>query len=134
MAKITIAGSAVVITSELKLEDVKTVKKYRPEALTLMGGKNKDEAIFKIGVTECGPGEIGKYGACFDAVSYGDSGLATVTMCRGEINDDTDIKELIADRFGSAVSKLNELEQTLPAVIEEIAAQKAAVIDSITVA
>lgn len=38
MAKITIAGDAVVITSSLKLDDIKTIAKYRPKALTLMGG------------------------------------------------------------------------------------------------
>ena len=40
MAKIVIAGDAVVITSALKLEDIKTIAKYNPKALTLMGGED----------------------------------------------------------------------------------------------
>ena len=35
MAKITIAGDAVVITSTQKLEDIKLLEKYRPKALCL---------------------------------------------------------------------------------------------------
>ena len=38
MAKIVIAGDAVVVKSELKLEDIKTIEKYNAKALTLTGG------------------------------------------------------------------------------------------------
>ena len=40
MAKITIAGDAVVVTSALKLEDIKTIEKYRRNALVLKGGED----------------------------------------------------------------------------------------------
>mgnify|MGYP007102082194 CR=1 FL=1 len=44
MAKITIAGEAVIITSALKLEDIKKVQKYRPKELVLKGGEDGKEA------------------------------------------------------------------------------------------
>mgnify|MGYP007049942276 CR=1 FL=1 len=34
MAKITIAGDAAVVTSAMKLEDIKTIEKYRPKLRT----------------------------------------------------------------------------------------------------
>ena len=49
MAKIVIAGDAVVVKSELKLEDIKTIEKYNTKALTLMGGDEGKEPIFALG-------------------------------------------------------------------------------------
>ena len=79
MAKIVIAGDAVVITSALKLEDIKTIAKYNPKALTLMGGEDGKEPIFAIGVTN-GPGSINDVGASFGRESYDDEKLAVITM------------------------------------------------------
>lgn len=62
MAKIVIAGDAIVVTSAMKLEDIKTIEKYRPNALTLMGGEDGKEPIFAIGTTE-GCGNINQVGA-----------------------------------------------------------------------
>ena len=55
MAKIMVAGDAVVVTSDMKLEDIKLVKKYRPEALTLFEGEGEEkEPVFKIGIGDGG--------------------------------------------------------------------------------
>ena len=43
MAKIVIAGDAVVVTSAMKLEDIKTIEKYRPKELVLKGGEDGKE-------------------------------------------------------------------------------------------
>lgn len=133
MAKITIAGDAVVVTSAMKLEDLRTISKYRPNALTLMGGEDGKEPIFAISVIKNGVGEINKYGASFGSETHDDEKLATITMTACGIAEG-DIREVVADYIGSAIINLINLEETLPAVIAEIAAEKAAVMDSITVA
>lgn len=48
MAKIVIAGDAVVVTSAMKLEDIKTIEKYRPKELVLKGGEDGKEAIHSV--------------------------------------------------------------------------------------
>lgn len=131
MAKIVIAGDAVVITSALKLEDIKTIAKYNPEALTLKGGEDGKEPIFAIGVTN-GPGNINDVGASFGRESYDNEKLAVITMVTNGATGD--VKEWVADRIGGAIMKLNALEEKLPAVLEELAGQKAAVMEAITVA
>lgn len=132
MAKITIAGDAIVITSSMKLEDIKTIEKYRPKSLTLMGGEDGKEAIFAIGTTD-GPGNINTYGASFGRESRDDDKLACITMCitTGLAGD---VKEWVADKLGGAIISLNKLEGQLPAVLEEIAEEKATVMENITVA
>lgn len=131
MAKVTIAGDAVVVTSALRLEDIKTVQKYRPKALTLMGGEDGKEAVFAIGTTS-GAGSINGVGASFGRETHDEGKLATVTLVLNGIAGD--VKEYVADMLGGAIINLNKLEATLPTVLAEIATEKANVLSNITVA
>lgn len=130
MAKITIAGEAVVITSSMKLEDLRKIAKYRPDALTLKGGEDGKEPIFCVCVTK-GTGSINNNGASFSSATHDDQKLATITMMASE---DGDIKEAVAEKYGVPVLNLNKLEATLPAVLAEIDAEKASILENITVA
>lgn len=132
MAKIVIAGDAVVVKSTLKLEDIRTIEKYRPKALVLKGGEDGKEPIFAIGTTN-GAGNINEVGASFGRESHDEEKLAVITMCTGGAVAG-DIKEWVADHIGSAIISLNKLEEQLPAVLAEIEAEKAAVLSNITVA
>lgn len=131
MAKILIAGDAVVVTSAIKLEDLRDIKKYRPSALVLKGGEDGKEPIFAIDVEE-GKGEINKNGVCFGSATRDDAKLATLTMATSCVEGD--IKEFVADKLGSALINLNKLEETLPSVVQSIAAEKAQVLGAISVA
>jgi len=71
-------------------------------------------------------------GASFGRESHDEGKLATVTMVIGSTAGD--VKEWVADRIGTAVMYLNRLEDTLPAVLDEIAAEKATIMSNITVA
>ena len=132
MAKITIAGDAVVVTSALKLEAIKTIEKYRRDALVLKGGEDGKEPIFAIGTTD-GCGNINEVGASVGRATNAEEKLAVITMCTG-VGTSGDIKEWVADRIGRAIINLNKLEEKLPAVLDEIAAEKAQVMSNITVA
>lgn len=132
MAKIVIAGDAVVVTSALKLEDIKTIEKYRPDELTLKGGEDGKEPIFRVGTT-AGEGNINSVGASFGHEASDGSGLACITMLKKGVKAD-EVKEWVADTLGSAITNLNTLEAKLPAVLAEIADQKATVMENITVA
>ena len=131
MAKIIIAGDAVVVTSAIKLEDLRNIKKYRPTALVLKGGEDGNEPIFAINVTN-GNGDINQYGASFGAATRDDEKLATITLVAPGVEGD--IKEFVADKLGSALINLNKLEETLPGVIQSIASEKAQIMDNISIA
>lgn len=130
MAKITIAGEAVVITSALKREDIELLEKYRPDALILKGGEDGKKPIFRIATTT-GAGDINKYGASFGGETHDEAKLATITMMSGVVGED--IREAVAEKVGTAILNLNKLEATLPEVLEEISAEKAAIMDNIQV-
>ena len=130
MAKIVIAGEAVVITSAVKLEDIRKVAKYRPEALILKGGEDGKEPIFRLGVTN-GAGKINKYGAEFGAETRDENKFATLTMCLDGVTGD--VKEAVAEAIGVSILNLNKIEETIPAVIAEIDAEKNDILSNISI-
>jgi hypothetical protein len=130
MAKIVIAGDAVVVKSELKLEDIKTIAKYEPKALTLMGGEDGKEPIFAVGLTT-DAGDININGASFGKADA--DGKATITMVMQGVPTEK-AKDWVADRLGSAIMHLNALEAKLPEVLSGISAKRAAVMEGIEVA
>lgn len=127
MAKIMIVGDASVIVSALKFEDIQTVEKYRPNKLILMGGEDNDEPVFAIG-TGC-VGSVGEYGITFN--NKDDAGNAIVTQII--VGNPEDRKAFIADQVGVAIVSLNKIEETISDVLEEIKAEKEAVLASIEV-
>lgn len=131
MAKVTIAGKAIVITSALKLEELETVKKYQPKALVLLGGEDGKEPIFAVGVVRGSAGKICNIGVEFGEETQTEK-LATMTLMAPA--DVKDMKEYVADKYGAALMNLAKLEANLPAVIGAIAAEKQSIMDNISVA
>ena len=132
MAKVTIAGNAVVITSSMKLADLATIKKYRPKALRLMGGENNKEELFVVDVGTSGNGGLNNVGAAFCSATHDDAKKACITINLDGVQGD--VKEYVADKYGKALIHLNALEETLPAVLTAITAQKADIMANIAVA
>lgn len=133
MAKINIAGEAIIITSALKLEDIELLAKYRPKALTLYGGEDGKEPLFKV-VSGEGTGYINANGAVFSRASGDGSGLACITMFAPELPEDAEeAKVFVEEQLGGAILLLNKLEASVPAIVGEVQAEKAAIRGSITV-
>lgn len=130
-ATVTIAGESVVITSNLTLDDIKLVEKYRPEALRLKGGEDGKETVFIVGVYRDRNGSINKNGAEFGSVSHDGTGRATITFPLPHVEGD--IREAVADYIGSAILDLNKIEAAVPAVIEDILRERADVMSNISV-
>jgi len=132
MAKITILPEgAVIVTLATKLEDLKMVEKYHPEALVVKGGEDGKEELFKLTTTEPN-GHINRYGAAFTKATHGE-GFAVVTTTLEKLGGSGDPVDIVADKLGSAVMYLNKIEEGIPAVLAETAAAKAAVVGCITV-
>jgi len=133
MAKITIAGDSVVITSSATLDQIKMLEKYNKKALSLVE-KNEDgvkEELFRVGSTT-GVGSINAYGANFGSTTHDDARFATITMMIPA--GTADAVGYVADKFGAAIIALNKVEAQFEAAIAAVAEQKAKVLASITVA
>lgn len=129
MAKTKIFGDSVVITSSVKLADLKNVAKYAPKALILKGGEDNKEDVFMIGIGKSGAGAINEWGATFAPATRDNEGKATITMMIPAAV--TNAKEWLVEDFGGALMNLKKVEEALPAVIDQIAADKKSVEDSI---
>lgn len=131
MARITVAGESVVVTSAITLENYRMIAKYRPAKLVLKGGDDGKEPIFAVGVATNPRGSINKVGAEFGSEAHDGTGRATITFDLPQT--DGDVKEAVAEKVGAAIIYLNKLEETLPDVVNEIAAEKTAVLENISV-
>lgn len=129
MARIIIAGDAMVIESAHTLETIKTLEKHSPKALTLLDDDGKT-VIFKVGTTS-GKGNINVYGASFGSASKNDEQKAIITM---ELPaDTTDAKAYAEDFVGTAIIKLNAVEAQFESALAGVEAEKATIRESITV-
>lgn len=132
MSKITVAGNAVIVTSSVKFADILKLQKYAPDSLTLMGGEDGKEPVFKIAAVPGSTGSINQYGVEFGAETRDEQKLATLTMAVSPTAEG-DIRELVADKIGAAIVNLNKLEQTLPQALQKVEADRAALMGSIVV-
>ena len=127
--KVTITGDAFALTSSIKVEDIKMLKKQSPDSLKIKDDENND--IFGIDYVEGCP-SITKFGITFGGVSRDGKGFATLT---GTIPSGTaNAKDYVADTLGSAASMLKDIETVLPDIIKEINDNRTAFINGITVA
>ena len=131
MANVKKFGEAVVITSGAKLEDLKKIAKYRPDALVLKE-ENEDgakEPVFCVGVSQNRSGAISKYGAEFGGCD--EHGYAQITL--DYTGPETGVKEALADSIGPQIVMLNKLEETFDRVLAQIDSDVEAILANIEV-
>ena len=131
MAKIVVNGNSAVIKSAVTLEDLKYVEKRAPNALVLMGGEDGKEPVFRIGVSKNGNGSVDRFGAIFDATTTSGDGTATITMALCPF--DGDLKEFLVDQLGAQVRQITAIEESIPGIIEQVNADRAALMSQIEV-
>lgn len=128
MAKVKVTGNAVVVISDLTLDAIKEIQKYRPKALTLMGGEDGKEPIFRISATT-GEGDINCNGASFGCTTRDEAKKACISFLAPGMGDN--VKEWVADKLGGALANLSKLEELLPGVLKAVSAERAAIMDCI---
>ena len=119
--KVTIAGKAIVFTSAVKLDDMKRVAKYKPEALTI---KEDDHQVFCAAVKD--KSVVSKTGIFFDGAD--EAGYACATL----LVDEVPTKDYVVENFATAVARMNQLEAAVAPVLEGIAQTEDEVFQSIT--
>ena len=130
-AAVKIAGSACVVESSAKLEDIKLLNEFRPNALGLFETVDgKKEAIFCVGVAAKGTGSVNKYGVSF-APEADSNGKAVVTMMIPEGTGDP--KKWAAEKIGVAILHLSKIEAQFAAALEDVRKEQASVAAAITV-
>jgi hypothetical protein len=110
-AKIILTGGACIIKSGVKLDDWKKVLKFEPE----FGLYTEDnEPIFLVDVDE-GVGSLNSNGAVFSNYPEHDGYAVITTVVDPAIEDKV---QVVADKLGTALLRLNELEAKVPEKIE----------------
>lgn len=127
-AKAVVTGGAIVVSSIATPEELRTIKKYRPDALKLVDEKTKN-VQYLVSIAG-GLGELNGNGAIFGQHADAE-GKATITI--GAPDDVSDVRNWAIENLGSALLKLNKVEQQFAEQLSSIAADRAAIEASITI-
>jgi len=128
MAKTKILGTAVTITSAVKVADFKTLAKFKPAALALtevVDGVKEEKFSVALGTSP----SVTKYGIVFDSANT--DGYAEVTLQIPASIAADKRKEYVADTYGYALLNLNQLEGQIAEVMAETEADFIAINDGI---
>ena len=128
MAKTKILGTAVTITSAVKVADFKTLAKFKPAALALtevVDGVKEEKFSVALGTSP----RVTKYGIVFDSANT--DGYAEVTLQIPASIAADKRKEYVADTYGYALLNLNQLEGQIAEVMAETEADFIAINDGI---
>ena len=128
MAKTKILGTAVTITSTVKVADFKTLAKFKPTALALtevVDGVKEEKFSVALGTSP----SVTKYGIVFDSANT--DGYAEVTLQIPASIAADKRKEYVADTYGYALLNLNQLEGQIAEVMAETEADFIAINDGI---
>lgn len=130
--KITITANTYSITSDIKVEDIKLLEKYNPNALKLF--KEDGEERFRISYNPNVKSCISTFGITFGAKTLnGDAKAAITGTLPNEITAEAAAKEYVAEQLGSAFKDLKELEEKIPEAVATIKENKKTIIDAITI-
>lgn len=130
--KLTITADAYSLTSEISVADIELLSKYNPDALRI---KDKDgNEKFAISYVEGKPC-TSDFGITFGGRTRDEAGKATVTdIIPSSIKDAAAAKNFVAEKFGSTVAYLKQLETSVPREAKKIADERKALVESITLA
>lgn len=130
-AKIVIIGETVHVISSQKLEDIKLLEKYRPNALILTDGEGSDKReVFHVFTGGRDGGSIARNGIIFSTATTAE-GFAVVTMTAPEGTDD--VKSWAEGEIGVAILNLRKVEAQFASAIDDVKAEKAAVAATIVI-
>ena len=127
MAKISIMGDTVQITSDITKEVITKVKRYAPEALKLYD--ENDNEVFGI---EFGNASCSKYGICFCSVDA--EGKLFMTTNNPVLNhsDAEKEREEVVREFAPMIHKLQLIESNVANCLESLNEIETAVNEAVT--
>lgn len=128
MSKIKIVGDAAVVTSAVLLEDLKTLKKFKPNALKLIDSESKEE-IFSTAIGD--KASFSKFGIVFTSADGEGKATATLTLPIGMTNEKK--IEYVKDTYGYGLLNLKTLEDQIKSIMDTTAGEFAAMANSIEI-
>ena len=129
--KITIMANTYALTSTIKVGDIELLKKRNPGALKIKDEDGND--VFAISYAE-DKGCVSNYGVTFGAKARGNSGAAMlIGTIPSSAKTNEEAKAYVEEVLHVAGVYLSLLEESVPAAAAKVTADKAALMDVITV-
>ena len=133
--QISVVGNAAVVTSSIKVEEIKTLKAGNPQALKVFKDEEKKDEVFSISYNEGAEPSFGKFGITFNSVTRDDKKCASLTLpSPNTLKTNEEIKVYLADKLGStAAAYMADLEKTVPEEAKKLTDARNKLIEAIKV-
>ena len=127
MAKLTIMGDTIQLTSEITKAELERVENFAPKALKLFD--NEGNEVFGVGF---GNANFSKYGICFCSETAEGKLFMTTNNPVVDHSDAEEERKEIIRYFAPLLNKLNTVEANVAAAKEGLDEAEAAVEDAVT--
>lgn len=130
MAKVSIVGNNLVVTSRYSLEDLKFLQKCNSRAMQLTTEIDGDvTTCFAIGISSTS--DISNHGITFSEHDHSDGKLATATFTLPQDLDD--VKAFVSKEYAPCLVQLEKLEDQIGDCLAELNAARESVASSIEI-
>ncbi len=131
--QIQIVANTFVVTSAIKVEDIKLLQKYNPNGLAITTKEGDIERdVFRIAYEE-GKDTVSGFGMVFGGTSRGTEGFATFTGTLETGLSDDKAKDYVAEKLGGVIGYVKTLETSVPRAAKAIRDAKADLVSKISV-
>lgn len=125
MANFKIVGDTFFVESSETLENITLLTKRNPEVLSLYGGKDGKEEIFRVGVT-ASEGSIGTFGASFGKTTLTQPSKALISIhIPADVKDVESAKDWVEEKYGKALTYLEKIEERFEEAVSNVNKEKA---------
>ena len=119
MEKAIVMGCACIVVSSLTPEQIENAKQYAPETLILTD--EKGEELYRLDLESKTPGCVEEDHAVYSDCTTAD-GKATITIIVDPSEENK--KQMILNNLGASLLKLDQLEKSLMARLDQILKKK----------
>ncbi len=122
--KINTIGNSLVVTTEVTMEDLKKLQACKSEALSLfqeVDGKKQERFRVAPGKT----GSLTTFGATFSGDTNTEPKVAMLTVDLSAKPADKDVKQYVAEKYGTAILNLRKVEEQFKPALKQITEDQA---------
>lgn len=126
--KVYAMGTVVSISTTVSMDELARLTKKIPEALSLYEGEGQERhEVFRVMADN--QSQLENWGACFNGAT--NEGMAMMTLDISDKPDDVPTKEFVAEKYGTALLRLRQVEEQFRPALESLDVQRGQIEDMI---
>ena len=132
MAKITVNGDALTITTNITVEQYEKIMNFNPELLKLKDEKGNE--LYRVAYTPDTKGECSKYGITLtSSTPEGKMFLTTENVVIGNHTNYEEERKMIIEKYARIINNINMVEATIASADESMTELENTITDRVSI-